>query len=49
MDDYRLLEATINLMPILFMSLAVLLNLRNWIHYYIKIGEMTNIEDPQLS
>jgi hypothetical protein len=27
-------------LPVVFLSVAVVINLRNWIYYYIKIGEM---------
>ena len=28
------------ILPILFLSMAILINLRNWFYYYIKIGDM---------
>ena len=33
-------------MPLTFFSIAVILNLNNWIFYYFKIGEMASHIDP---
>jgi hypothetical protein len=27
-------------LPIVFLTVAIMINLRNWIYYYLKIGEM---------
>jgi uncharacterized membrane protein len=42
-DEGGFKQSIINIMivlPVGFFSLAVVINLRNWIYYYIKIGEM---------
>lgn len=30
----------ITFLPVIFLTMAVLVNLRNWVYYFIKIGEM---------
>jgi len=42
-DDYEInpvLSITTLVMPVQFLSIAIIINLRNWIYYHIKIGEM---------
>ena len=36
------------MLPVTFLSLAVVINLRNWIYYYIKIGEMVYLSDESI-
>ena len=35
-------------LPVVFLSIAVVINLRNWIYYLIKIGEMAYLKDEKL-
>jgi hypothetical protein len=41
----NILQWTISLLPLSLFSLAVILNLNNWIFYYFKIGEMASHVD----
>jgi hypothetical protein len=36
-------------LPVTFFSIAIILNLNNWIFYYFKIGEMASLIDQQAS
>ena len=35
------------ILPVTFFSLAIILNLNNWIFYYFKIGEMASLVDSR--
>ena len=41
-DSPRLANVTNNMIsvPVQVLSVAIILNLRNWVYYYLKIGEM---------
>jgi hypothetical protein len=45
-DIPGVLFAVIPVAPVTLLSIAVLINLNNWIFYYIKIGEMASYVEP---
>ena len=36
-------EQIVIILPVIFLSIAVVINVRNWIYYLMKIGEMAYI------
>ena len=43
-------EQIVIILPVIFLSIAVVINVRNWIYYLMKIGEMAyiNQQEPEL-
>ena len=41
----NLFEETVVILPVIFLSVAVLINVRNWIYYLMRIGDMAYISE----
>ena len=46
-DDPMWRYTVLNIAPLIFLTIGVILNLNNWIFYYFKIGEMASFVDER--